>query len=85
MAAQEQAVRTNVIKAKIEKTQLESKCRRFGQADESVNHVLSECSKMAQKEYKRRHDWVGKKVHNPHHTQQKVWIIYVNEKWSDRI
>ena len=34
-----------------------------GQADESINHILSECSKMAQKEYKRRHDWVGKKVH----------------------
>ena len=27
-----------------------------GKAEESVNHVLSECSKLAQKEYKRRHD-----------------------------
>ena len=33
------------------------------QADETVNHLLSECSKMAQKEFKRRHDWVGKKIH----------------------
>ena len=63
MAAREQAIRTNLIKAKIDKTQQESKCRMCGQADESVNHILSECSKMAQKEYKRRHDWVGKKVH----------------------
>ena len=34
-----------------------------GKADETVNHLLSECSKMAQREYKRRHDWLGKRVH----------------------
>ena len=62
-AAQEQAIRTNVIKAKIDKTQEESKCRMCGRVDETVNHVLSECSKMAQTEYKRRHDWVGKRIH----------------------
>ena len=63
MAAQEQAIRTNLISAKIDKTQQESKCRMCGQSDESVSHILSECGKMAQKEYKRRHDWVRKKVH----------------------
>ena len=61
MAAQ--AIRTNVIKAKIDKTQEESKCRMCGQVDEMVNHTISECSKLAQKEYKRRHDWVGKRIH----------------------
>ena len=25
--------------------------------------MLSECSKLAQKKYKRRHDWVGTKIH----------------------
>lgn len=34
-----------------------------GQSDENVSHILSECSKLARKEYKRRYDWVGKKVH----------------------
>ena len=34
-----------------------------GQVDETVNHIISECSKLAQKEYKRRHDWVGKRIH----------------------
>ena len=63
MAAQEQAICTNVIKAKIDKTQEESKCRMCGRVDETVNHVLSECSKMAETEYKRRHDWVGKRIH----------------------
>ena len=26
------------------------------------NHIISECSKLAQKEYKTRHDWVGKGI-----------------------
>ena len=31
--------------------------------DESINHIISECSKLAQKEYKTRHDWVGTVIH----------------------
>ena len=63
LAAQEQAIRTNVIKANIDNTQEQSKCRMCGEKDETVNHLISECSKMAQREYKRRHDWVGRRVH----------------------
>ena len=53
MATQEQDIRTNNRKGKIDKTQENSKCRVYGKAEESVNHVLSHCSKLAQKEYKR--------------------------------
>ena len=28
-----------------------------------INHIISKCSKLAQKEYKTRHDWVGKVIH----------------------
>ena len=35
----------------------------YGKAEESVSHVSSECSKLAQKECKRRHDWFGMKIH----------------------
>ena len=56
MATQEQALRTNVIKARIYRTQEESKCRMCGRADDTINHLLNEFSKMTQKEYKRRHD-----------------------------
>ena len=28
-----------------------------------INHIISECSKLAQMEYKARHDWVGKVIH----------------------
>ena len=62
MAGQKQAIRTNNTKAKIDKTQENSKCRMCGKAEQRVNHVLSECSKLAQKEYKRRHDWFGTKI-----------------------
>ena len=30
--------------------------------DETINHIISECSKLAQKKYKNRHGWVGKVI-----------------------
>ena len=62
IAAQNNAVRTNHIKGKIDKTQENSKCRLCGDRDETINHIISECSKLAQKEYKTRHDWVDKVI-----------------------
>ena len=44
------------------KTQQNSKCRLCSDGDETVNHVLRECSKLAQREYKARHDCVGKVI-----------------------
>ena len=63
IAAQNNALRTNHIKARIDKTQQNSKCRLCGDWDETINHIISECSKLAKKEYKTRHDWVGKVIH----------------------
>ena len=63
IAAQDNAIRTNHIKARIDKTQQNSKCRLCRDRDETINHIISECSKLAQKEYKARHDWVGKIIH----------------------
>ena len=60
MAAQTQLLRTNTIKANIEKTQEDSKCRMCKQKEETVRHIVSECPKLAQREYKRRHDCVAK-------------------------
>ena len=37
-------------------------CRLCGYRDETINHIISESSKLAQKEYKARHNWVGKVV-----------------------
>ena len=61
IAAQDNAIRTNHIKARIDKTQQNSKCRLCGDRDGTINHIISECSKLAQ-EYKAKHDWVGKVI-----------------------
>ena len=63
VAAQNQSVRTNLVKAKINKSQKNKLCRLCKKADESIDHVASGCSKLAKKEYKRRHDNLGKIVH----------------------
>ena len=54
MAAQNSARRTNHIKARID-----GKRRLCGDREETINHIISECSKLALKEYKARHEWVG--------------------------
>ena len=50
------------MKGRIDKTQQNSKRRLCGDRDETINHIISECNKLAQKEYKTRHDWVGKVI-----------------------
>ena len=51
------------IKARIDKIQQNSKCRLCGDRDETINHKISECSKLSQKEYRTKHDWMGKIIH----------------------
>ena len=63
IAAQDSAIRTNHIKARIDRTQQNSNCKLCGDRDENINHIISDCSKLAQREYKARHDWVGKVIH----------------------
>ena len=58
-----QALRTNSIKAKIDKQPVPPKCRSCGTKEETVMHLVSGCPKLAQKQYKRRHDNVARRVH----------------------
>ena len=62
-AAQNQSIRTNLVKAKIDRSQKCTLCRLCKESVESIDHVVSGCSKLARKEYKRRHDNLGKIVH----------------------
>ena len=59
LAAQEQALRTNAIKCRIDGTRDSSKCRLCNTKDETVDHLVSACSKIAQTDYKERHDKVA--------------------------
>ena len=63
VAVQNQSIRTNLVKAKIDKSQKDTLCRLRKKADESTDLVASGCSKLAQKEHKRMHDNLGKIVH----------------------
>ena len=63
MAAENQSLRTNAVKAKIDRSQNDSLCRMCRQKEETVSHLLCECPKLAQKEYKQRHDGVAKALH----------------------
>ena len=62
MEAQNQSIRTNLVKAKIDKSQGDSLCTVCRKVDESIDPIVSCCSKLA-KECKRRHDNLGKIVH----------------------
>ena len=55
ITAQNNAVRANHIKSRIDKTQQNRKCRQCGDRDETINHIISKCSKLVHKEYKARH------------------------------
>ena len=62
IAAQNNTIRTNHIKARIDKVQPNNRCSLYRDRDEMINHI-SECSKLAQKKYKIRHNWVDKVIH----------------------
>ena len=60
---QEQALRTNYTKSKIDNTSANPFCRMCGEREETVQHVICKCKKLAQRECKRRHETVTKLVH----------------------
>ena len=79
-ATQKQALRRNYTKNKIDKTSENTLCRMCGERGETVQHIVCECKKLAQRECKRRHDTVAKLVHwklcKKHNLERK-------EKWYE--
>ena len=86
VAAQNQSIRTTLVKAKIDRRQGDSLCRMCRKVDESIDHIVNGCCRLAQKEYKRSHDNLGKILHwsllesvilkleiNGMNMSQKVW------------
>ena len=77
-SAQEQAIRTNYFKYHIDKSVDSPSCRMCGETGDTISHIVSECSKLAQGEYKRRYDDFTRMVH---------WKLYEKfdlekpEKW----
>ena len=79
-AAQEIALRTNYTKNKIDKPPENSSCRMCGETGDTAQHIICECNKLAQREYKRRYNTVAKLVHlklcKKHNLERK-------EKWYE--
>ena len=63
IVAQDNSIKTNYIKTKIDKTQEDSKYKLCGIKDETINHMISKCSKLAQRKYKTKHNWAEKVIH----------------------
>ena len=79
-AVQDQALRTNAIKAKVEKQNLSPLCRMCGEKDESMGRLVEECSKLAQTEHQHRHDNVARMIHwNIAHS----YGLDVSNKWHE--
>ena len=62
-AAQQQALQTNVTKAKIQGISANSKCQLCYEKDKTVSRLIGECPTLAQTDYKIRHDGMAKLVH----------------------
>ena len=62
-AAQEQTLRTNCIRKNIDGQEESEKCRMSGERDESIIQLIAQCKKLAQKEYKEKHDNIARIVH----------------------
>ena len=80
VAAQNQSIRTNLVKAKIDKSQRDSLCRVCRKVDESIDCIVSGCSKLAQKEYKRRHDNLRKIVQGSAILKQEINGMNMSQK-----
>ena len=52
IAAQNNAIRTKYVKARIDKIQQNSRCCLCSDRHEMINHIMSECRKLVQRQYK---------------------------------
>ena len=59
-AAQEQAIRTNLVNYSIEKTSETPHCKICNENVESVTYIISACLNLARNQYRKRHDKVAK-------------------------
>ena len=86
IAAQNNNIRTNYVKSRIDKVQKNSKCRLCGDRDEMINRIISECRKL--RKYNTRHNWVRKMIHREFckklecdHTNK--WYMYNPESFLE--
>ena len=74
IAAQNNTIRINYVKQRIDKTQQHRKYRLCGDRDETINYIINKCSNLAKKKtHKTRHDWVEEG--NPLRIEKEIEIL----------
>jgi len=63
VAAQDQALQIKYYATKVLNTETASKCRLCQQFDETIDHIISACPKLAKEQYIKRHDSVCAQLH----------------------
>ena len=82
IAAQERALHTRSRRARIYGEDVDPKCRVCGLYEETVMHVASGCEELAKKQYKIRHDGMGKRVH---WELCKKYDVECSERWYEHV
>ena len=82
MTAQDQAIRINAIKAKRDKAVSDSKCRLCKVKEETIDLLVSSCSKIAQTDYKQWHNKVASMLH---WSICRKYNLPTAEKWWEHI
>ena len=76
MAAQNNTISTDYVRAKIDKTQENSNCKIYGkiyiyieresekkrEREREIERDIKQCKQLAQKDYESKNDWVGKMI-----------------------
>jgi hypothetical protein len=62
VAAQDQALQIKYHATKILNTETDSKCRLYHLFDDTIDHIISACPIMAEKQYIKRHDRVSARL-----------------------
>ena len=79
---QNNAIRTDYIKAEIDNMQ--QKSRWCEDRDQGLSFIICECNKLPRKDYKVMHDWAGKLIHRELYKKLKFdhtkkYDIYTNQ------
>ena len=82
MVAQNNAIRTNHIKARLDKTQQNNGYRLCGNRDETINPIWNGYGKLAQKEHKTTHNWVARGF-NGNSAEIEIWACE-NGEWDTK-
>jgi len=83
VAAQDQAIQTKYYATKILNTETDSKCRLCQQFDETIDHIISECPKLAKEQYIKRHDRLCAQLH--FNICKETGVQLDKKQWYERV